>query len=1599
MKNKPARRGNNAKRLAALVAVIACGLLAWLLSQQHEFPKSGNRPAEGAVSLPAAATNGLPQSPALASNNQGASNKIAVAVVGQVATGSREFDIAVNPYAAALREPGRSKRAWETDFLQRQNTATNGSEIKFELTEGVMASGVVKIVQRDVEGITYISGELAAPESGKFFFLRPPAGGRAGSAVGVIEFPASQTAYRIEPTGGLGAPELWRRRLDEVVCMSMPLAENAALNETENAPPLRPDLVPENVPGYNANIVSLQSLPGSSAVLMLDFFGGYTPTWGGVTYPAPNVSNAQIRDLWKRVAEDFMPFNINVTTDRKVYEAAPAISRQRCVFSPSISALGSGAAGVAYIGSWNWGSDTVCWSIYTSGKAGAEVGAHEPGHTLGLGHQGTSTSGYSSGHNGPGTTGWGPIMGAGYYQPVITWAKGEYQDANNTEDELAIILTYNNVAYRPDDAGSTLATSRYLEIYSNNTASAEGVIETTGDTDAFQFATAGGTVTLTANPVGDWADLAVMATLADATDTIIASNNPQNVLSASISTNLPAGTYTFRVTGAGRNNALTDGFTSYASLGYYSITGSVAGVRMPSRFSIAERNPNGTVVGTVSSTNLGVHALNYVITGGNSNSAFAVSSSGVLTVANSAALLYANLAYGTQLTVQFEIFMDIIDTVDSVRTELNRRVVVQVLDVPEPAAAMIHRWNFNNGTDSVGGANATLVGAATYSGGKLQIPGGAARANCATVNLTNTLGTNISLTVEGWFTMNALQDWSKVWMFGRPNGGSEPGLAYLEFTPRAGADGNVPSMSLNTGLRSMELNSRTGNNPALLTTGVEYHAACVYDSVSNLMSLYLNGVLVDSASMVEANISLIAATEAWFGAPVNYGDNNLNGAINEMRIYNGPVSPLQIAINFAAGPDNLVTNTGALLALRLVVPSTNMVSLSTQAVTVFADYANVTNVNVTSAGVIYTSGNSSIISADSSGTIRATVPGTTLLTASFGGTNVSRSITVTNTPTVLAHRWNFNDGTDSIGGANASLIGTASYSGGQLQLPGGGARANCASINISATLNSTVGLTVETWFTMNALQDWAKVWMFGTAANGSGEPWLSYAEFTPRAGADGNVPSMSFNSTTGNEFNSRAAANPPLMTNGVEYCAVTTYDAANNLMSLYLNGTLVDSAPMGGGNITQLSPTESYFGAPVSFGDPCLNGSINELRIWKGVLPPSQIAFDATIGSGTVNTNPGALTAVRLVVTNITMSRGTTQPATVFADFANYTNLNVTTAGATYSSSNSGIVSVSASGVLTAVGAGTTTVTASYGGTNNSKSITVNGATVLAHRWSFNDGTDSVGGANATLVGSATYSGGKLQIPGGAARVNAATVNITNTLAANPSITIEGWFTMTTLQNWSKVWMFGTPNGGTQPGLAYIDFTPRRGDGTSVPSISLDSVLSTEVNTSGGSNPAIMSAGVEYYAAAVYNSSSNTMYLYINGALADSASMGGANITQLSATEAWFGAAVYWGDPDLNGAINELRIWNGPLASSQIATNYSLGPNVLARPSLKVAPSAGAVVISWPDTFPGFTLQTSPALGLGAAWNPVSPPPALAGGFYTVTLSATNQAGFFRLAQ
>ena len=580
------------------------------------------------------------------------------------------------------KRSGPQKRAWDTKFLSGLGASTESTPIRFELTGGSIASGKIRRSTFTDGRLVYVSGDLTAPEPGRFFFQAQERNGVAGQFVGVVEFPASETAYRIEPSGPGKSPELVQRPLNEVLCVQMPRRLAKGTVQTGHKSRAQLGKLSDFSQG---GIILLESLHGAAPVIYLDFAGGYTPTWGGINYARPNVSDEQIREVWARVAEDFLPFNINVTTDLEVYQRAQDAGRQRVIITPT-DVAGPEEGGVAYIGSFNWSRETPCWVFIISGKDCAEACSHEAGHTLGLTHEGQIINSvdyvYYYGQ-GTGETGWAPIMGAGFYHNVSQWSKGEYLYANNPQDQLSIIAQANNgVTYRADDTGDTLATSRYLELFPDYSAGAQGVIERTADTDAFQFTTTGGLVSLRADPAAQGPDLAIQATLCDANEVVLAESNPQDTLSASLTTNLPAGTYTFKVTGAGRNDPLTNGFSSYASLGYYSITGSIANARLPARFRVAEHAPSGTFVGQVLPVVSNGDSLTYTLVQTNSQNTFSIDSAGALTVNDNTLLDYRTLAARNPFSIQLELFVDITDLQNDSLSETNRRVVVAVDPLP-----------------------------------------------------------------------------------------------------------------------------------------------------------------------------------------------------------------------------------------------------------------------------------------------------------------------------------------------------------------------------------------------------------------------------------------------------------------------------------------------------------------------------------------------------------------------------------------------------------------------------------------------------------------------------------------------------------------------------------------------------------------------------------------------------------------------------------------------------------------------------------------------------------------------------------------------------
>ncbi|MFC1604999.1 CARDB domain-containing protein [Planctomycetota bacterium] len=358
-----------------------------------------------------------------------------------------------------------------------------------------------------------------------------------------------------------------------------------------------------DIPPYPyADTFLLHSNPGASHTIYLDFDGHVTTgtlwnsVWGipSIVTPAYSLDGSaafsdteleRIQRIWERVVEDYLPFDVDVTTEdpgtAALINSGGADTQwgvRVCIGGDWSDWYGSSAGGVAYPGSFNWNTDTPTFVFEDAlgngnEKYTAEAISHEAGHTVGLGHDGNGGTYY--GGYGTGPTGWAPIMGVAYYKELSQWSQGEYPGANNSEDDLNIITTTNGFGYRSDDHGSTLGTASSLGM-TDGSVSDEGIIERRTDLDYFVFTTGAGVINLDIDPQYSSPNLDILATLYNSAGTPIATSNPTGLLDANFNLYLTAGTYYISIDGVGKAAVGTDyGYSDYGSLGYYSITGTL----------------------------------------------------------------------------------------------------------------------------------------------------------------------------------------------------------------------------------------------------------------------------------------------------------------------------------------------------------------------------------------------------------------------------------------------------------------------------------------------------------------------------------------------------------------------------------------------------------------------------------------------------------------------------------------------------------------------------------------------------------------------------------------------------------------------------------------------------------------------------------------------------------------------------------------------------------------------------------------------------------------------------------------------------------------
>ena len=313
---------------------------------------------------------------------------------------------------------------------------------------------------------------------------------------------------------------------------------------------------------YSSSVPVLSSKPGAADTLYLDFDGhAATDVWGTYNIPAYDLNgNAAewtpaeklaIQNIWSVVADDFSPFDINVTTSYGGSYSPDATGYRMVIGNGNGAAIGAaGAPGAAITGSYAaFGVSSKTSFVFASnfqdvpdaGVSGqitaaaieiANTVAQQFGRALGLGYYGGVNSQPA-----------GIMQQSDFGLNRERWVSGNTMPpASVLQDDVAIISSATNTfGYRADDHGNSRAAATLLSA-SGNSYIATGVIAQTSDVDYFRF-TASGSTSIALDASENLGHLDGVLSLYNASGTLILSSDPAGTLSASISTTLAAGTY------------------------------------------------------------------------------------------------------------------------------------------------------------------------------------------------------------------------------------------------------------------------------------------------------------------------------------------------------------------------------------------------------------------------------------------------------------------------------------------------------------------------------------------------------------------------------------------------------------------------------------------------------------------------------------------------------------------------------------------------------------------------------------------------------------------------------------------------------------------------------------------------------------------------------------------------------------------------------------------------------------------------------------------------------------------------------------------------
>ena len=219
----------------------------------------------------------------------------------------------------------------------------------------------------------------------------------------------------------------------------------------------------------------------------------------------------------------------------------------------------------------------------------------------------------------------------------------------------------------------------------------------------------------------------------------------------------------------------------------------------------------------------------------------------------------------------------------------------EIRDLAWAHPALAHRYSFNSNTsnvwDSIGMAHGTLMGNATITNNALKLTG----ASGGYVNLPGGLVSGSSaVTLEFWATFGVNGNYSRVFDFGNINGTF--GAQYVFFSPHTGTGAQRTEISAGSTV--------TFDIPGTLDNRT-LHVACIVDPANGYTAIFTNGILEKALANTLPALTGVSKSWSFIGRSLWSGDAYLNATIDEFRIYDGRLTPEEIATDYKFGPDAL----------------------------------------------------------------------------------------------------------------------------------------------------------------------------------------------------------------------------------------------------------------------------------------------------------------------------------------------------------------------------------------------------------------------------------------------------------------------------------------------------------------------------------------------------------------------------------------------------------------------------------------------------------------------------------------------------------------------